>query len=104
MPLKPVTDPNLIKELENSSSQFNQPKLKRVTDPELIKSLETNDSGFKSFIKGFTHNFDEYAASFNKFAQDIVDKVVPDKYNTHFFEKNAEYWNKQKKLNELENL
>lgn len=99
MPLKPVSDPNKIKELESSTKA---PKLKPVSDPEVLKALENPSGTGGSFIKGFTHSFDEYAASFNKLAQKITDTFVPDEYNTHFFEKNAKWWNKQKHLNELE--
>lgn len=100
MPLKPVTDPNKIKELETSTQSTKTPKLKPVSDPETIKALESDSGTTGSFLKGFSHNFDEYAASINKGLDWLADKVTG--RDTKFFEENQKWWNKQKKLNELE--
>ena len=100
MPLKPVTDPNKIKELETSTQSTKTPKLKPVSDPETIKALESDSGATGSFLKGFTHNFDEYAASINKGLDWLADKATG--MDTKFFEENKKWWNRQKKLNELE--
>ncbi len=93
--LKRVTDPNILKELNKPT-----PRLKRVTDPEILKSLNTDSSTEKSFLQGFTHNFDEYAASFNA-GMNKLHKSIFGKEG-EFFKANQDYWNRQKHLNELE--
>lgn len=89
--------------------QLNNPKAISKNDPrsKLTKSqiaeAEANKSGaWGSFAKGFTHNFDEYAATINKGMGAIEDAIVPDKYNTGFFKDNAKYWNTKRRQNEIE--
>ena len=96
-----VTDKKILDELSNPSQQSTpQQKFKRVTDPEVLKSLNGDSSTAGSFLQGFTHNFDEYAASLNK-GLNTLHKGIFGK-ESDFFKQNKQYWNRQKKLNELE--
>ncbi len=55
-----------------------------------------------AFGKGFTHNFDEYAATFNKAMGKLTKTILPKKYQTTFFEDNARFWDEMRKRNEAE--
>lgn len=100
--MQEVTDPKLLDLLNaNDTPQTKTTQKKReVTDPELLNSLNQNDGAFKSFAKGFTQNFDEYASSINKGLDKVADFATGK--DTKFFEDNQAYWNRQREMNELE--
>jgi len=72
------------------------------TDNALATVLPIPGSDAVAFGKGFTHNMDEYGASINKGLGKLSKAILPEKYQTSFFEDNAKYWNDNRKMNEIE--
>ena len=72
------------------------------TDKALATVLPVSGSDAVAFGKGFTHNVDEYGASINKGLGKLSKAILPEKYQTSFFDDNAKYWDDNRKMNEIE--
>ncbi|WP_456432686.1 hypothetical protein [Nitratifractor sp.] len=64
------------------------------------EAIDNKSGTIGSFFKGFTHTFDEYAATLNKGLDWAADKIAG--RDTHYFDQNVDYWNRQRKQNEIE--
>ena len=65
-----------------------------------VEAAKNKTDSLGSFFKGFTHAYDEYAATVNKGLDWVADKVAG--HDTHYFDDGINYWNVKRRQNEIE--
>ena len=76
------------------------PQHNGLTQQQFNEAQANKQGAFGSFLKGFTHNYDEYAATINKGLDWVADKWAG--HDTHYFDDSINYWNVKRRQNEIE--